>query len=192
MLHSPTFERSEHMQLLEQSRVRLDPEKEYIGLMARSVSEVLTPNTIKVPLSTGEVFFANGHVQRIPRGEVEARFVPRRGTVNLTEITPPVPARVPMRSFRVPKGVGAVLVIDYVQFLTQLQASEEFFNAIGRMVIQRRIATAQQDVDMAQDALTSIQLDPQAVGARLRAASMVKTARRAGTKTTRIRGWSRT
>lgn len=180
------------MTILDKPRIGIDPDKEYIGLMVRSINQNFAPRTIQIPLSTGEAFFANGHVQRLPRGEVDARFIPKRGTFNNTTVTPPVPARVPLQSFRVPKGVGALLVIDYARFLTELKVSEQFLNSVGRMVELRKIQTAQQDTDFAQDTLTSIQIDPQAVGARLRAGAMTKTTRRTGIKTTRIRGWSRT
>lgn len=174
-----------------ETKTRLDADKEYIPAMLRSINQNFAPKTIQIPLSNGESFFANGHVQRIPRGDVDARFVPKRGTINNATVTPPVPARVPMQSFRVPKGVGAVIVVDYLEFLVNLKATEEFANLIERMVEYDRIQTARQDVDFTEDTLTAIQIDPQAVGARLRAACMTKTTTRTGIKTTRIRGWSR-
>lgn len=180
------------MTIIETGKPRINHEKEYVGLMVRSINQNFAPRTIQIPLSTGEAFFANGHVQRLPRGEVDARFIPNRGTFNNTTVTPPVPARVPLQSFRVPKGVGALLVIDYARFLVELKTSQQFLDAIGRMVQARKIQTAQQDADFAEDTLTAIQIDPQAVGARLRAGAMTKTTRRTGIKTTRIRGWSRT
>lgn len=180
------------MKIMESVKTRLDPEKEYIALAVRSINQNFAPKTIQIPLSTGESFFANGHVQRLPRGEVDARFVPRRGTVNNTIVDPPVPARVPLRSMRVPKGVGAILVVDYLQFLANLKETQQILNAISKIDAVIRAETAKQDLDMMEDTLTSIQLEPQAVGARLRAASMVKTARRTARKSTRIRGWSRT
>lgn len=167
-----------------------DPEP--ILRLSRAMSRVQHPLTIEIPLTSGEIFHGDGRLTRIPRGEVDAAFVPGRGTVNRTMIEPPVPATVPMRTVRVPKGVGAVVVVDWGVFCAEQIGTrlapmvDAYSDYITRM-------TAKQDLELAEQTALMTQVNMQAAASRLRSKVMTrrKTAQGAGRKTTRIRGYSR-
>jgi hypothetical protein len=160
-------------------------------MFARSLSQTLKAKTIEVPLSSGDMFKGNGVVTRIPRGEVDAVFIPRRGTVNNTVVHPPIPAKVPLKVFRVPKGVGATLVFDYLQWLADSKAVETL-ERMGQVANEIRLErTIKQDAELMEQTLIAAQIKPQESAARLLTKCMTRTASRAARKTTRIRGWSR-
>lgn len=176
--------------IISEARIRLNPDKAYVGEALRSINQNFAPRTILVPLSNGEKFFANGHVQRIQRGEVDARFIPKRGTFNSTQSAPASPIR-PGQSMKVPRGVGVVVFFDYIKFLATLKETQAFLQMVQRLSDANKILVAEQDIGFMEDTLTAVQVEPQAMAQRLRAQAMTKTARRTGIKTTRIRGWSR-
>lgn len=159
-----------------------------VGAMSRNP----IPTHLEIPLTTGETYHADGKLQRIPRGEIATQFNPRLGTRNLTEIPPPVPMRVPMRTVRVPKGIGAIVVIDWATFVSEQLATavSPLVDAYGEFLMR---ITALQDCELAEETALATQIKPQEAAQRLRAASMTKkkTARKTAVKVTRIRGYSR-
>lgn len=159
--------------------------------LARALGDSPLPNTIALPTSApGEVWRANGKIERWQRGEAEIEFRPGRGSVPKTEVLPPTPARVPMRYVRVPKGVGAVLTIDWATFCAEQIATKlaPSIDAYGAYQVR---ATLKQDLDLAGETAALTQFLAKPAAARLKAAAMTKTTTRTATKTTRIRAFSR-
>ena len=160
--------------------------------LTRAITPSPSPTLVTVPLSTGDVFHANGKIMRIPRGEVDASFVRKVGTVNRTLVEPVVPARVPLRSVRVPKGVGAIVVIDWATFCAE-QIGTQLAPLVDAYSDGLTRLTIKQDLELAEQTMALTQFKPQEAAQRLRAASMTrtKTARSAARKVTTIRAFSR-
>lgn len=174
------------------ARVTSVNNSEHVWQVSRALSRSMQPRTIEIPLSNGEAFHANGQLTKIPRGEVDTFFRPKTGTVNRTVVEPPVPARVPMRSIRVPKGVGAIVVIDWARFVAThaynaLKPLLEFLSEVARR------ATALQDLELANKTAAATQFKPQEAAQRLRSRCLTRTRTATGAprRSTIIRAFSR-